>query len=446
MTPPSFTQVRNDLIAHLYAFAYAQDLVVRPDASSRLLGTSADGGFESWPSYAQFNLKPIVVAEDLEPLYQYAFYGQLTVGVSDDRENGNLGRLQSFVQMAQAGDVPALLEELRDLFEGDADDDKAMGLAELVERAIARYALDTYSELTLDQVALLANIGERTARNAQHATGPARLATSVASNGKTVVARAEAERWLRGRQNFRPTVWAGGRTGLPDALPAGDVLPFIRRELAARFPENRDQFAGIDALKSLHEDLQATPADPFGISRRNAAHSLNWPADRINRILDGDVNTITENDCDALSTVLRIDAAWLKAQVKRAHAGSGTSAPAAGLALSALNLEAQTLDVVLHDAGIRNGYIDIERRYADLFFPSDVYGSRGEGSHGNPVAIHDGMSNAPWLTDLRVKSKALVSPRKRFVGYFSARKAKAGDVIRFKRVAEREYHIEFIPR
>ncbi|GAA4414093.1 hypothetical protein [Quisquiliibacterium transsilvanicum] len=438
---PTLQQVRNDLVLHLYSFAYAQELVVRRDAPQRLLGVS-DDGLPSWPRYEEFDLRPFVFAQDLERIYQYAFYGQLTGPIDDDAENGNLGRLGAFVDMTCAGDVQPLLEELQGIFDGDEPHEKALGLQEMVRRARARYALGAYSELDLEDLALLANVSLRTVRNAQHASGESRLATIQSRMaGKSVVVSAkEAARWLRGRQNFQPTVWVGSRESTPASLAPNELQPFIRANLAEEYPA----VGRSEVLESL--GIKQAPADRFGIQRDTASRYLDVPRERLDEILDGDVMSITDDECDKLSIGLAVDRKWLAAQIDRARAQSADHPAPLALPVSGLDLEALTLDVVLHEAGIRNGYLDIERRYADQFFPPDVYGARGEGEHGVPVELHHDQGGEPWRTDLRVKSKALVSPRRRFVGYFTSHKAKAGDVVRFKRIGERSYQLEFLSR
>lgn len=436
---PTLQQVRNDLVLHLYSFAYAQELVVRRDAPQRLLGVS-DDGLPSWPRYEEFDLGPFVFAQDLERIYQYAFYGQLTGPIDDDAENGNLGRLGAFVDMTCAGDVQPLLEELQGIFDGEEPHEKALGLQEMVRRARARYALGAYFELDLEDLALLANVSLRTVRNAQHASGASRLATKppMMAGKSAVVSVEEAARWLRGRQHFQPTVWVGSREGTPASLAPHEIQPFIRATLAQEYPA----LAHSEVLESI--GLKQAPADRFGIQRDTAANHLNLPPERLGEILEGDVRSITEEECDKLSIGLAVDREWLTTQIDRAKAQAADHRATPALPISGLDLEALTLDVMLHEAGIRNGYLDIERRYADQFFPPDVYGARGEGEHGAPVELHHDQGGEPWRTDLRVKSKALVSPRRRFVGYFTSHKAKAGDVVRFKRLGERSYQLEFL--
>ena len=119
--------------------------------------------------------------------------------------------------------------------------------------------------------------------------------------------------------------------------------------------------------------------------------------------------------------------------------------PQVGAGASLFNEQENTLDAVLTEAGIRNGYFDIERRYADRFFPADSFGTKGAERFGKDVLFHHDQKNTPYRTDVRIKSSALVSLRKRFSAYFKAHNAKPGDIMRIKRLGEREYRLIFQP-
>jgi hypothetical protein len=62
------------------------------------------------------------------------------------------------------------------------------------------------------------------------------------------------------------------------------------------------------------------------------------------------------------------------------------------------------------------------------------------------VLLHHDGKGSPYDTNLRVKSAALVSPRKRFSAYFTAHASKAGDVIRIKKIGERAYELTYLPK
>lgn len=72
---------------------------------------------------------------------------------------------------------------------------------EVLQRAEARYALDTDQDLTVDQVVVLSGLTRRSVLNAVSKTGEAGL--EVGADGK--VSNFEARRWLGDRRNFQPT-------------------------------------------------------------------------------------------------------------------------------------------------------------------------------------------------------------------------------------------------
>ncbi|MNR57125.1 hypothetical protein D3C85_1778380 [compost metagenome] len=61
--------------------------------------------------------------------------------------------------------------------------------------------------LNLKEVAVLAQMHEKSVRNATQPTAPDRLYTRKEGT-RTVVDSHEALRWLKGRRNFKPTVLA----------------------------------------------------------------------------------------------------------------------------------------------------------------------------------------------------------------------------------------------
>lgn len=435
---PSFAQVRNDLVAHIYALAFAQDQILRSDASALLLGVERDTAFFGWPAYGDFDLSRFKLGRELDTLYRYAFAGELLAGIDDESEEGNLGWLVALQGFLATPNASHYLDEIRAMFDGPAPDEKATGLAELARRASARLALDHGDKLTLADLALLADMDERSVRNALHAKGSAGLIGSRSPEGEILVDNAEANRWLAGRRGFRSTVWVGSidHPGLgapvPDELAPDDVMPFIRDRLATIYRAHADH-----------------PHDPLGIQRDAAAQELNWTRERLDRVIDGSIDSISPDDCPALSRAMYLDATWLTTQVMRAKFPEAMTAlkPAPGtpeIPRSALDPQGRTLDAPLTDAGIRNGYVDLPRRFADQFFPADAFGSRGGDQHGVPVELHHDQANPPWITDMRVKSAALVSPRKRLTAYFNAHRAAAGDLMRFHRTGERTYRVEFV--
>ena len=113
-------------------------------------------------------------------------------------------------------------------------------------------------------------------------------------------------------------------------------------------------------------------------------------------------------------------------------------------ALATVRSETFASRATLTEAGIRSGYFDIEQRYARRIFPDDSFGGRGTDEIGVPVLLD--IDGQPHETDIRVKSQALVSPRKRFTGYFKSHGAKPGDQVSITRIGAREFKLNFISK
>ena len=457
MNSPSFTQVRNDLVAHFYALALAQDQMLRPDASELLLGLGSTSYIHDWPDYGAFDISKFRLGSEIEALYRYAFHAELVGPISDDPDDGNLRWLTELRDLVTTSTVDPFLEEIRDHFDGEAADQKAIGLAELAALASARYALDSGYSMSLADIALLADMDERSVRNALHAKGSAGLLATRSAGNALQVAAVEASRWLEGRRSFRPTVQIGTSPGyettaaVPERLDAQSLMPFLCDRMADRFPQ-RD-YPDTPVFAELRKAMANRPKDPMGIDRELAASRLVWPRERLDRILDEGLEALSIRDCAALARELHIDTKWFTDQVRMAKPADAVEQEDGMEATTAtlrprlqFDPAAGTLEATLTEAGIRNGYVDMPRRFAEKLFPADTFGSRGADAHGIPVEVHHDQDDSPWITDLRVKSEAIVSPRKRLTAYFKAHRAQPGDLMRFEQIGERTYRIEFVSK
>lgn len=112
------------------------------------------------------------------------------------------------------------------------------------DTAFARWAIDEpWLEMNLDfgQIALLAEVDERTVRNAASGKGPNQLAT-IKVGSKTLVRPEDALNWLKTRPSFRPTVFytTKGDQSFSNATEFGQFLVTAREEL------------GMDRAQLLH--------------------------------------------------------------------------------------------------------------------------------------------------------------------------------------------------
>ena len=435
---PSLQEVRNDLVATLYCLAHTMDIQTRDGAGAAMLGLSSETHLGLWPAFADFDYSFVLRASSLETVYRYAFYGELDNYIDSDVEAGNVGRLLALLELSDSYVVARNSDDVSDLY----DMSDCRGLKQMVALAQARERLDDNYQISLADIALLAEITESTVRNALHAQGPSKLVASRDNAGDLIVDRSEALRWLRTRPNFSETVWTGASFEMPDHLAADEIMPFLKK----RFHERCSEPMPI----SLVEMIKPNPVcevDPY----KFASIRSNISGERLRAIFEQSIDTLDDFP-PALGRLLSIDTRWLFEEIRRARCPDvmknqqlGVSAPAVAN-VSPFIEEEGVLDVTLTDAGIRNGYFDMERRYADRLFPADSFGSKGNEDKGVELLLHHDCKKSPYESDLRVKSKAIVSFRKRFSAYFTAHASKAGDVIRIKKTGDRSFELTYLPK
>lgn len=440
MNTPSLDYVRRQVVCSLYCLAHTLDLQIRSGAGASMLGLDPSVGVSKWPSYGDFDLNNLNLAEPLETIYRYAFFGELrSLTISDDVEEGNLGRLAALYELVHQTWLVARNEgDVQDCH-GEASDEED-GYAEMIKRAKARYQLDFSPDLSFGDIATLAGIDERSVRNAMYVTGDSMLVAfrkeSLLPGGEQElrVKKSEALRWLRQR-NFMETKRLGGFGNLPKStLGKEKLMPFLR--------ERMTEFFSIEHGSTAEEILN--------YRYDCAGGSVGLPTEAARALFESLPENLTAQDCYLIAHMIYLDFDWLRKQVEEA---TGKKMDVDDRQLneilsvrqqSPLDEVAGTLIIELTDAGIRNGYFNIDRRYADRFFPADVFGDRGAGNIGNQISLHHDSKGSPYVTDLRVKSDIWVSPRKRFSAYFTAHQSKAGDRIQFKKTSDRSYELIYL--
>lgn len=438
---PTLESVRSQIVSKLYCLAHTLDLQIRSGAGAAMLGLDPALGLDQWPSYAEFDLSNVSMDEDLISVYRYAFFNELnSVGFSDDVEEGQLGRLAALSDMV----VGTYLISRN---EGDVHDchgnpfDVGDGYSDMIKRAKARYELDFHPSVSLENIAVLAEIDERSARNALHAPGDAMLMAyrdqgpGHSGESQLRITKQEALRWLHRYGKFLDTVRVGSFGDVPKfVLGKEQLFPFLRDRLNEIFPIENG----------------STPEEILNYRYDVAGSSIGISAAGARALFERPMAKLTAEDFYLIAQMIYLDFAWLREQAEKATGKKlvvnerEVRASLPTRPTSPLNEVAGTLEVKLTEAGIRNGYFNIDRRYADRFFPADVYGERGAGDTGNPIALHHDSRGSPYVTDLRVKSDLWVSPRKRFSAYFTAHDSKEGDRIQFKKTGERTYELTYL--
>ena len=420
---PPLEHIRRDLTAHLYGFAHIADCCVRYGSGASILNLPATAtSLADFPKYDDFDLSTFPLAKGLKAVYAYAAFGESNVLnqelLSLDPNEGALGRMQLLRTFASNPAVSYCFDEVTQAF--DEPDAPRGGFPEMVALAVARATLDEGLDLTPSQVALLASVSERTVANAMSVNGDAHLAATRDAEGRAVITAVEADRWLGGRRAFLKSVSVVGGKDMPDVLDGQELSTFITTRIHEEVPdEGWDQ----DVLRS-GGGLVSIPDQRLAIIRRNSGLSEH----QARAWVDGKLEALQLDECEAMARLLRVDQQWLTCQLMNVRFP---------------DIE-NRLEATLTEAGVRSGYFDIEQRFARRFFPDDAFGGRGTDELGVPVLLHvDGKSHQ---TDIRVKSQALVSPRKRFTGFFKSHGARPGDRVSITRLGEREFQLAFVAK
>lgn len=431
--------VRRDLVAHLYTMAHTIDLTFCEGAGARLIGLPEDKGVADWPAYDDFSIDPFVSESLLTSVYRYVCFGEQDRVYLDDEEDGtSLGRLHAVMLFTTQLPFDGYMQEVTD--HKDVSGQERGGFVSLVQTAWARRRLDAGETLALEDLAMLANVDKRSVSNALYASGESRLNARKLAHGSYEVDTIEARRWLSRRSGFAWTVLSTAKSDLevPARLERSAVIPFLRARLDRFFPDSRKFGAASPSLL----------ADDPGSGQKRAASKLGWSIEHLDHVLSGSADNLREDDLPALARTLKLSPAWLMQQLYGQPASSASSAldlvdHAATAPMSPLDASEETLVATLTGAGIRNGYIDFEMRFAARFFPQDAFGTRATDDKGQPVEfVFDGRVEA---TDIRVKSKATASPRLRFSAWLKSKQAVEGDTVRFRKIGERRYALTFTP-
>jgi len=399
----------------------------------RMLGIlDAAPGFISIESV---DVKSTRIGRMLPVWHAYAFDGLELAGFDASRwrlADSALERLNDLLGLLRSGD--AYFEDCLQTAGVDDPLQTRGHLAELLKRVQARLSLDSGQPVSVEELAALAEMSDRSVRNALSAEGGARLQAD--DSGR--VSNEEALRWLAGRRNFKPTqrrVMPDQLATMTDMLFAAEIPRFVEtrlHQLSATWGDYHAQFHGVPNPLA-HEAARRSGLVP---ARIEAAVTLPL--------------TIKPEECLPLARVLEVEPAWFTYQVMVAlfpdqidmllNPGSWAAPETA----AACGADAPNSVIVeLTESMLKHGYLDIPISAKDLFPDSD-FGSKGTGFEGTPVDIVFGSHRA--TTDIRMKSSKTLAPRKRFNAWFNTElRAKPGDRIRLDKVSDSEFTLTFLP-
>jgi hypothetical protein len=147
-------------------------------------------------------------------------------------------------------------------------------LRALIDTGLARASLDSGVPLSAGDLALLAEMTERSVQNAFSLQGAGHL-PATKQDGVSYVDNADAKRWLSNRKSFTPTVWTSfDGNSLPEELGSQpDLRSFLRARLHAIYGGASDKIRdGIaipeeQLVRKLHGDLRVELGDASALAR-----------------------------------------------------------------------------------------------------------------------------------------------------------------------------------
>ena len=422
----TLASLKAELGSYYAALAVVVDECYESGAGDRMLG--ADSTPVSGMIFDRVNVERSRLGKLLPVWHRYAYEGVMSAGFSAEsfmRADSAFERLTDMLGLLSLQD-----NYFDDAMSASGGAERPRGhLSDMAARVTARVWLDTGSSLSIADLGLLADMNERSVRNATTADGDGRLALSTDGS----VTNVEALRWLAGRRGFKPTRFRElPAEHLPDDLLEVELPIFVQRRLAAAW-RNAPVEPGAPG------DWRHTAAREAGMSLARIEAAMSLPLD------------IQPQECVGLARAMRIDPVWFTLQVMTALFPQEVDMllnperwrreePAAGLGTTASGPDSVT--VILTASMLKHGYIDIPMSASGLF-PADCFGTRKEDEQGAQVELLFGSQAA--MTDIRQKSSQTLSPRKRFNAWLNTElSAKVGDRIHVSRTAERQYKLTHI--
>lgn len=436
---PSIKQIEDELKGLFGGIAVAMNECFYPNSGNHLLGIPDNQ--ELWGAMDTVDLAKTNIGRYLPIYYAYAYDGRLIPGYENEIDDGaNIERLSDFAVIFRSdGSYFDLCLDVSGL---NVDTDVGH-LRDMLQRLNARTCLDNGRPLSIGEIALLADMSERSVKNATSAEGENRLV----QNDNGTVDNAEALRWLKGRRGFKATTkrpFPEGQTDCPDQLDGLEIPAFVRHRIELRFCTS--MLDGVALLNAASPDTDNAFVE-YPQAIKLAAKSAALPESVIQAAMQQPLRIQPEH-CQGLAKVMAVDPVWFTLQVMRALYPlqidmllnpQHYSAEAANL-----TLEGNFVDALLNDAMIKHGYLDLPA-HARTLFPADCFSSRSEHNEDGQVTLCYGGQKIS--TDIRIKSEQTISPRKRFVAWLQKDlSAKPGDRIRFTRLDERTFELTYLPK
>lgn len=432
---PTVPELERELAIYFAAVGLLMDDCYMPGSSARMLGVKAtDGEYKLAP---KVDVRATQIGRMLPLWAKYAYEGIVSAGYEQggfDVTDGPLERLRDMLNLLQHEDP--YFQECLTAAQTFPLEVPLGGLSDLVDRVMARSSLDSSGSLSLEELALLANMNERSVRNAVTAIGDGHL--QVGLDGR--IHNEVASRWLHGRRGFVATQNRQMPLALnevPDLLDEVEIPPYVRHRLkaiwtpvAASAPEPK----WANTMGYPGWIVAAAQECGLSIDRLDAATRL--PLD------------IKPLDGDKVAQAIQVDRVWFNQQLMTALFPDPVDmlvnpfAWRADTSDSHASESVGAVTVTLTDKMLAHGYIDLPMS-AKTMFPEDSFKSHKEGDEGGQVELVYGNHKAQ--SDIRIKSSKTISPRRRFNSWLNTELgARPGDRIRVEKVAERQFKLVHI--
>lgn len=296
MKPPfTKSELHAEVKATMFVFAHEIGRAYTYNGAFALLGLTPPPSESDWAdpfldegAFQAFNLSKTWLARELDNLYDYAFEARLSAKLDFSVVTEDLAHFLRTVQ-AHAG-----MDEIAyELTRSDASTRRFQQVMELVyARAVLNgdwpdagdfsRPLESHGDsprepaLTLHQLALLAQVDEKTLRNAASGSNKHPLKT-ISVRGRTFIEVGEARRWLEARGQFLPTIYSDRPTTRDlvrqPFVTLKDLADYVRARIA-ELPPHPPRLS--DAVAALVEDIveERPLRDPRTTEMVALAHSI----------------------------------------------------------------------------------------------------------------------------------------------------------------------------
>jgi hypothetical protein len=439
---PTLEQIQKELSGTFVAIGVLLNECFYQDSGNKLIGETLK--YPGKNPLTVVDLNKTMIGRYLPIYYAYAYEGRAIPNYENELDpsgDNNLERLADFAWIFHSD--ASYFDLCLDVAGLDVQTDAGY-LQDMIERVRARRSLDEGDSLSISELALLADMSERSVKNALTAEGSGRL--NADKNGS--VENTEARRWLEGRRGFVPTQKKEFPESLdehPDQLDVLEIPPFIRYRIEKRFARHLFDRIALNDVSSPNYDGVYKNEYPEIIER--VAKEAGLAEESIQAALQQPIR-IRPQDCQGIAKAILVDPIWFTTQVMRALFPVQTdmllNPSHYSIEMPTLQLEGNAVEIILSEAMINHGYLDMPA-HAKALFPEDCFGTRIKGDVGHFVELHYG--GRIEQTDIRIKSEQTISPRKRFNAWYQKElSARPGDRIRLTRTGERTYELTHLPK